>query len=187
MYLATPWDYSLTCKHRQFSDDFWAVHGFDSRHSGTYFRVEIWLKLMEVIDEPSTPSRTRITFELAALSLGSSPFSITMFSFSERLGMFFSVLGAWYVLSSLRSRLELHSKHNFLHSFSAVSVTPILLLAVVSYRLSVKPGFSDNFVQSKWLRRMARAWGGNSGVPDPIDNIIFLNLMVADLIRAVGL
>jgi hypothetical protein len=110
-----------------------------------------------------------------------------MFSFSERLGMFFSVLGAWYVLSSLRSRLELHPKHKFLHSFSAVSVTPILLLAVVSYRLSVKPGFSDNFVQSKWLRRMTRVWGGNSGVPDPIDNIIFLNLMVADLIRAVGL
>ena len=34
---------------------------------------------------------------------------------------------------------------------------------------------------------MARARGGNSGGPDPIDNIIFLNLMVADLIRAVGL
>jgi len=57
---------------------------------------------------------------------------------------------------------------------------------MVSYRLSIYSGFSDNFVQFKWLRRTARAWGGNSGVPDPIDNIIFLNLMVADLIRAVG-
>ena len=60
-----------------------------------------------------------------------------MFSFSERLGMFFTVLGAWYVLSSSSPILELHSNHNFLRSFSAISVTPILLLAVVSYRLSV--------------------------------------------------
>jgi len=60
-----------------------------------------------------------------------------MFSFSERLGMFFTVLGAWYVLPSLRSMLGLHSNHNFLHSFSAVSVIPILLLAMVSYRLSI--------------------------------------------------
>ena len=39
----------------------------------------------------------------------------------------------------------------------------------------------------KWLRRTARTWGGSSGIPDPIDNIIFLNLMLADLIRAIGL
>ncbi|KIM46622.1 hypothetical protein M413DRAFT_23015 [Hebeloma cylindrosporum] len=71
-----------------------------------------------------------------------------MFSFGERLGMLFPVMGA---------------------CLSLVSVSFILLLAV-----------------SRWIRRTVFSRGKKLHSGDISDNSIFLNLMVADLILALG-
>jgi len=71
-----------------------------------------------------------------------------MFSFGERLGIFFPIMGA---------------------GFSALSVSLILLFA----------GF-------RWLRRTLSSGGRSQRSPDACDNIIFLNLMFAQLIQALG-